>query len=85
MSVKDDQPTQSTPRRLHISIGTGPECPACHEWRFDDWHHAKSLRSHGGSVGEIGGSLKCHGCGRFFSVTKYHDGVFHSTMWRKVA
>lgn len=55
----------------------GPQCPNCGEDGFDDWWHAKSMK-HGSGIVSIRGSLKCHGCGRFFSVTNYHDGETHS-------
>ena len=60
-----------------IVAARGPECPKCHEDGFDDWWHEKGLKSCGGT---IRGRLKCHGCGRFFSVSHYADGTTYSTM-----
>lgn len=65
---------------LKIAIGPGPECPSCHEWGFDDWWHDRSIKAPSGPVIALTGSLRCHGCGRFFKVTRYHDGQTHSTM-----
>lgn len=74
---------QTTPRReLVIAIAHGPKCPHCRTDGFDDWHHEPGLRMVGIA---LTGRLKCHGCGRFFSVTHYLDGVTHSTAWKKAA
>ena len=62
---------------LRLAIARGPECPACHERGFDDWWHEPGLRSYGGV---IAGKLKCHGCGKFFSVRHYGDGETHCSM-----
>ena len=69
-------------RELTIRIAPGPCCPRCGEDGFDDWHHEPSLRAVGITTA---GRLKCHGCGRFFSVRRYLDGETHSTAWRKAA
>lgn len=67
---------------LAIAIQAGPECPACGEDGFDDWHLDRGIKT--GSYGvSLCGSLKCHGCGKFFSVTHYADGETHSTMNRR--
>lgn len=63
---------------LKIAIYDGPECPRCGEYRFDDWWHAPGVRQRGLL---LSGSLKCHSCGKFFSVTRYSDGETHSTAW----
>lgn len=65
---------------LLIRIAPGPECPKCLEDGFDDWWHGRTIRSGDGLVVLLKGSLRCHGCGRFFSVTRYVDGETHSTM-----
>jgi len=67
-------------RDLLLKIAPGPKCPACGTEGFDDWHLEKTIRRRIGLV-DLEGSLKCHGCGKFFSVTAYHDGPTHSTMW----
>lgn len=65
-----------------IAIARGPECPHCRTDGFDDWHLEPSLKM----VGTVlTGRLRCHGCGKFFSMTHYHDGETHSTAWRKAA
>lgn len=80
----NERATQSTGRRLMLAISPhGPVCPACGQDGFDDWWLGKGMRS--GAAVSIEGRLKCHGCAKFFSVTQYHDGVTHSTMWRKAA
>lgn len=61
---------------LKIVIAHGPVCPHCGEDGFDDWHHEPSLKVVGIS---LSGRLKCHGCGKFFSVEQYGDGQVHST------
>jgi hypothetical protein len=63
----------------------GPECPNCGAWEFDDWWHDRGIRSPGGPVVALSGALRCHGCGRFFSITRYHDGETHSVMTRRGA
>lgn len=68
---------------LRIAIAHGPECPACHVDGFDDWWHDKTVRSAHSLVVAMTGSLRCHGCGKFFAVTAYHDGLVHSTMRTK--
>lgn len=62
---------------LLLAIARGPQCPTCHETGFDDWHHERTLRSY---AGVIAGRLKCHGCGRFFSIRHYSDGETHCSM-----
>ncbi len=69
-------------KQLSIEINQGPKCPACQCDTFDDWHHEKTFRK----VSWFwSGRLKCHQCGRFFSIAAYPDGQVHSTMWRKAA
>jgi hypothetical protein len=74
-----------TTKELLIAIRHDPECPACGTWGFDDWHHDPGIKA-GVPMGIVAlkGRLKCHGCGRFFSITKYTDGECHMTM-RKAA
>lgn len=69
--------------KLLIAIARDPECPNCHTWGFDDWHRHPSMKP-GIPFGivSIKGSLKCHGCGKFFSITKYTDGECHMLMRR---
>jgi hypothetical protein len=69
--------SQSETTALRIAIATGPECPKCHEDGFDDWWHDPSTKAVGGT---LMARLKCHGCGRFFSASRYSDGETHSTM-----
>lgn len=74
---------ETTPARdLKTVIAYGPECPHCHETGFDDWWHDRGIRERGGL---LTGSLKCHGCGKFFSVRQYRGGETHSTAWSKAA
>lgn len=72
-------------KELTVRICRGPECPACGEDGFDDWHHDPTCRGGGGVVVSLYARLKCHGCGKFFSVTHYVDGITHSTMNRRKA
>ena len=69
---------------LKIAIAQDPECPNCHESGFDDWWHDPSFRLVTGisaGIPAVGiATLRCHGCGRFFKVTRYRDGETHSTM-----
>jgi transcriptional regulator NrdR family protein len=58
----------------------GPVCPNCQEHRFDDWWNEPTLK---GSSGSLRGRLKCHGCGRFFSIMQIMDGSVISTVKRK--
>ena len=83
MSYSKTAPYRPAPRKeLAIEIAPGPKCPRCREDGFDDWHHEPTVRV----VGAVTlGRLKCHGCGRYFSFTRFHDGETHSTAWRKVA
>ncbi len=60
-----------------IKTASGPECPKCGNAGFDDWNHEPTLKTFSGI---ISGRLKCHGCGRFFSITHYTDGATHSIM-----
>jgi len=60
-----------------VAISDGPKCPKSHTEGFDDWWHDPSVRASGGIMR---GRLRCHGCGRFFSVTFYHGGETHSAM-----
>lgn len=69
-------------RDLKLAIGRGPICPHCRCNTFDDWHHARTLRA-GFGIASVEGSLKCHGCGKFFSITVYYDSECHSTAWTK--
>jgi len=55
----------------------GPKCPNCGTDGFDDWWHDPTTKSFGGV---LKARLKCHGCGKFFSTTRYSDGVTHSVM-----
>ena len=66
-------------RELTIKITRGPCCPACGCDTFDDWNHEPGLKSGTGIV-SASGSIKCHACGKFFSITHYADGETHSTM-----
>lgn len=61
-----------------VAIAFGPKCPHCGCDGFDDWWLAKSLKPGVGLVA-LAGRLACHDCGKFFSVTRYHDGEVHST------
>jgi hypothetical protein len=63
---------------LRIAIALGPECPHCGCDGFDDWWHARTVKSGCGIV-SLRGSLRCHACGKFFAVTHYTDGETHST------
>jgi len=75
--------SDTAPRKeLLIAIAPGPECPHCREGGFDDWHHDPSMKASGGVMR---GRLRCHGCGKFFSLTFIHGMDVHSTAWRKVA
>lgn len=67
---------------LKIRTGDGPICPKCDNDAFDDWWVGNKTLKRGGPVIELTGSIKCHGCGRFFKITKYQDGPkrFHSEM-----
>ena len=65
-------------RELLITIANCPQCPACGNDGFDDWHHDKSCRSGGGLVVDIYADLKCDECGSGFEVTRYVDGETHS-------
>lgn len=67
---------------LKIAISGGPECPHCRLDMFDDWHLEPSLKMSGGL---LQGRMRCHGCGKFFSITQYSDGETHSTARSKVA
>lgn len=74
---------------LFVEIGPGPCCPACQNDCFDDWWHAKTIK-HGMAGVSIQGSLRCHNCSKFFSVTLYTETMepnkyerCHSQMWRK--
>lgn len=67
-----------TNRELKVAIGSGPICPHCREWRFDDWHLERGLKPGMGAV-RIQGAIKCHGCGKFFRLEQYHDGECHCT------
>ncbi len=69
-------------RELKLAIAHGPKCPHCGEGGFDDWWHSRGVRPCGLM---ITGSLKCHGCGKYFSVAHHADGVTHSTAWKKSA
>ena len=60
-----------------IWIAEGPTCPRCKTDGFDDWWHDPTTRYTGVA---IQARLKCHGCGKFFSVTQYPDNVCHSTV-----
>lgn len=64
---------------LQIAIARNPECPSCHLDTFDDWWLDRTMK-HGTYPVSIKGRLKCHGCGKFFSITKYSDGEVHSCM-----
>lgn len=68
---------------LAIAIARGPECPACGEDRFDDWHRDPRLKGGDGIVVRLRGALRCHGCGKNFAITQYTDGETHSTMRRR--
>lgn len=69
-------------RDLKIAIDRyGPKCPHCQEDGFDDWWHARTIRQRGSL---LTGSLKCHGCGKFFSVSQYSDGETHSSAWSRL-
>lgn len=59
-----------------VRIAPGPCCPNCGLDTFDDWHLTPGLTGIGGT---ISGRLRCHGCGRFFRIDRYPDGVTHST------
>lgn len=72
--------SRNTPPSFRIAIAEGPECPHCREGGFDDWWHDPRVRSGDGLIVSARGVLQCHGCGRFFSVTRYVDGGTHSTM-----
>lgn len=63
-----------------IKIANGPQCPSCNEDGFDDWWRDPSIRSPGGPIVALTGSLRCHGCGKFFKITCYADWETHSTM-----
>ena len=65
---------------LRIAIAPGPECPRCHTDGFDDWWHERTVNVGDGGVVSLRGSLRCHWCGLWFSVTHYADGQTHSTM-----
>lgn len=71
-------PNQTTD--LRIAIADGPQCPRCRESGFDDWWHDRTVRPGDGLVVSLRGSLRCHGCGRYFGVTSYVDGKTHSVM-----
>ena len=62
---------------LLLKITKGPCCPVCGEDGFDDWHLSPGIRSYHGI---IRGALRCHGCGKFFSITHYPDGETHSSI-----
>ena len=52
---------------------------------FDDWWHEKTIKpSMAPLVVSLEGSLKCHGCGKFFRVEKYVDGEVHCSVKRSV-
>ncbi len=58
---------------MKIAISShGPKCPNCGCDGFDDWWHEKTIRR-GFYPVDLEGSLRCHGCGRFFSVRLFHD------------
>lgn len=60
----------------------GPTCPKCGCDTFDDWHREKTVKRGWWPVA-LQGSLRCHGCGRFFRFVEYADicgGKFHNTM-----
>lgn len=61
-----------------IAIAQGPKCPNCAEDRFDDWWNDPSTKSGDSLAVSLRACLRCHGCGRFFSVTQYADGETHS-------
>lgn len=71
-------------RELKLAIACGPKCPHCDLDTFDDWHHERTLRP-GFLLVAITGSIKCHGCGRFFHIDHYADGQTHSTAWCRPA
>lgn len=66
-----------------VAINDGPECPNCAETGFDDWWHSRTIKPASWPA-RLQGSLQCHGCGRFFSVTQYSDGKCHSSMGGRV-
>lgn len=68
-------------RELLLEISRGPKCPHCQLDTFDDWHHANTLKS-GFAPVAITGSLRCHGCGKFFHIDHYSDGATHSSAYR---
>jgi len=57
-----------------VRVRPGPVCPSCDLDTFDDWWHDPSFKRGVGLV-DIQGRIKCHGCGKFFSVERHHDGV----------
>lgn len=67
-------------KELKLEIARSPVCPHCRLDTFDDWTHAKTIR-YGTGITRLEGSLKCHGCWKFFSITQYLDGEMHSTAW----
>jgi len=85
----------TTPQFIGVDPGTveysitvskcGPVCPCCGEDGFDDWWHEKTIKpSMAPLVVSLEGSLKCHGCGKFFRVEKYVDGEVHCSVKRSV-
>jgi hypothetical protein len=70
----------SDARTLKLEIDYGPKCPHCQMTGFDDWWHDKGIRA---QLGLLTGSLKCHGCGKFFAVKHWQDGQTYSTAWSK--
>lgn len=63
----------------------GPVCPCCGAHGFDDWWHEKTIKpSAAPLLVDLQGSLKCHSCGKFFSITKYQDGEIHCSVERKI-
>lgn len=71
-------------RQLKLEISRGPKCPHCQCEGFDDWHLTKGLKASSPLV-IIYGALKCHGCGKFFHVDHYNDGMTHSSAWTRQA
>lgn len=54
-----------------VRVCHGVECPNCGCDGFDDWWHNPTTKQDGMLVTA---RLRCHGCGRFFKVSRYPDG-----------
>jgi len=60
-----------------VIVSIGPVCPNCCLDTFDDWWHDPTMKRGVGMI-EFEGRLRCHGCGRFFSVAADLNGHVRS-------